>query len=186
MVGLGNPGSKYEGTRHNIGFMVARRVAEQSGIALKRQGHQGIYGVGCIAGIETMILLPQTFMNVSGTSVTSAYKSLGIPPGDLIVIHDDIDLPFSRLRLRIGGGHGGHNGIRSISATIGTGDFCRLKIGVGRPPAGDVADYVLGNFDATERQQLPELLDLAVQVIETIATRGSATAMNEFNKQVLS
>lgn len=183
IVGLGNPGSKYEGTRHNIGFMIARRLAEQSGIALKRQGHQGIYGVGRIAGIEAMILLPQTFMNISGTSVTSAYKSLGIPPGDLIVIHDDIDLPFSRLRLRIGGGHGGHNGIRSIAATLGSGDFCRLKIGVGRPQAGEVADYVLGNFDATERQQLPELLDLAVQVIEKIATHGSAAAMNEFNKQ---
>jgi PTH1 family peptidyl-tRNA hydrolase len=183
IVGLGNPGTKYEGTRHNIGFMVARRLAEQSGVALKRQGHQGIYGVGRIAGIEAMILLPQTFMNDSGTSVTSAYKSLGIPPGDLIVIHDDIDLPFSRLRLRVGGGHGGHNGIRRISATLGTPDYCRLKIGVGRPQAGAVADYVLSNFDAIERQQLPELLDLAVQVIETIATRGSAAAMNEFNKQ---
>lgn len=183
IVGLGNPGSKYEGTRHNIGFMIARRLAEQSEIALKRQGHQGIYGVGRIAGIETMILLPQTFMNISGSSVSSAFKSLGIPPGDLIVIHDDIDLPFSRLRLRIGGGHGGHNGIRSIAATLGTADFCRLKIGIGRPQAGEVADYVLGNFDAPERQQLPELLDLAVQVIEKIATHGSAAAMNEFNKQ---
>jgi PTH1 family peptidyl-tRNA hydrolase len=183
IVGLGNPGSKYEGTRHNIGFMVARRLAEQYGIALKRQGHQGIYGVGRIAEIEAMVLLPQTFMNVSGTSVTSAYKSLGIPPGDLIVIHDDIDLPFSRLRLRVGGGHGGHNGIRSIVATLGTGDFCRLKIGVGRPQTGEVADHVLGNFDAAERQQLPELLVLAAQVIETIVTRGSTAAMNEFNNQ---
>jgi PTH1 family peptidyl-tRNA hydrolase len=87
------------------------------------------------------------------------------------------------LRLRIGGGHGGHNGIRSIAATLGTSDFYRLKIGIGRPQAGGVADYVLGNFDTTERQQLPALLDLAVQVIETIATRGSATAMNEFNNQ---
>ncbi|MBE0502653.1 MAG: aminoacyl-tRNA hydrolase [Desulfuromonadales bacterium] len=183
IVGLGNPGSKYEGTRHNIGFMVARRLAEQLGVALKRQGHQGIYGVGRIEGIETMILLPQTFMNVSGASVSSAYKSLGVPPGDLIVIHDDIDLPFSRLRLRVGGGHGGHNGIRNIATTLGTGDFCRLKIGIGRPQSGEVADYVLGNFDATERRQLPELLDLAVQVIKTIATHGSAAAMNEFNNQ---
>jgi PTH1 family peptidyl-tRNA hydrolase len=167
--------------------MVVRKLAEAAGIALKRQGHQGIYGVGRIFGIEAMILLPQTFMNISGASVTSACKSLGIPPGDLIVIHDDIDLPFNRLRIRVGGGHGGHNGIRSIATTLGTGDFCRLKIGVGRPLGGDVADHVLSSFDAIERQQLPELLDLAVQAVETIATRGSAAAMNKFNtQQVLS
>jgi len=187
IVGLGNPGSKYEGTRHNIGFMVARRLAEKFGIALKRQGYQGIYGVGRISGVEVMILLPQTFMNLSGASVASVSKSLGISPGDLIVIHDDIDLPFSRLRLRNGGGHGGHNGIRNIATTLGTGDFCRLKAGIGRPQAGDVADYVLGNFDIAERQKLPELLELAGRVIETIVTDGSAAAMNDFNhQQVLS
>lgn len=187
IVGLGNPGSKYEETRHNIGFMVAQRLAQGAGITLKRQGHQGIYGVGRISGVEAMILLPQTFMNISGASVTSACKSLGIPPGDLIVIHDDIDLPFTRLRVRVGGGHGGHNGIRSIAANLGTGDFCRLKIGIGRPQGGEVSDHVLGGFNATERQKLPELLDLAVLAVETIATRGSAAAMNTFNNhQVLS
>lgn len=183
IVGLGNPGPKYETTRHNIGFMVARRLAEKSGISLKRQGYQGIYGVGRISGIESMILLPQTFMNVSGESVTAACKSLGISPGDLIIIHDDIDLPFSRLRIKVGGGHGGHNGIRSIAATLGTGDFCRLKIGIGRPVRGAVSDHVLGVFDATERQQLPEVLDLGIEAVEAIITRGSATAMNSFNNQ---
>lgn len=182
VVGLGNPGERYESTRHNIGFMVVRQLAATAGVSLKRQGYQGLYGVGRVAGAEATLLLPQTFMNLSGASVGPACKSLGVTPGDLIVVHDDIDLPYGRLRIRVGGGHGGHNGIRSIAGVIGA-DFCRIKVGVGRPAAGDVADYVLGGFSPAERKRLPDLLTDAVTALETILTRGTAVAMNAFNSR---
>ena len=137
LVGLGNPDDKYAGTRHNAGFLVAERVAERHRIALKKKGYLGIYGVGRAAGEETTILLPQTFMNRSGASVNAAYKSLGVTPGDLIVIYDDLDLPLGRIRIRPDGGHGGHNGMRDIIATAGFTDFIRIKVGIGRPERGD-------------------------------------------------
>jgi len=184
VAGLGNPGSKYAATRHNVGFMVAEELAVRSGISLKRSGYQGIYGVGRAAGAETTILLPQTFMNLSGASVAAACKSLGVEPGDLIVIHDDIDLPFGALRIKLGGGHGGHNGIRSICSVLGRGDFVRVRVGVGRPPVGgDVAGYVLGPFGAAERGQLANALTNSAVAVETILARGVPQAMNEFNNR---
>jgi len=177
LVGLGNPGEKYTGTRHNAGFLVAERVAERHHIALKKKGYQGLYGVGRAAGEETTILLPQTFMNNSGVSVTAAYKSLGITPGDLIVIYDDLDLPFGRLRIRPDGGHGGHNGMRDMGCT----DFIRLKVGIGRPEHIDVTGHVLSRFAPEEKKKLPELLDLAADAAETILHDGAAVAMNRFN-----
>ena len=182
VVGLGNPGERYAETRHNIGCMVAVRMAARAGIALKRQGYQGFYGVGRLAGEEATVLLPQTFMNRSGASVAPACQSLGVTPGDLIVVHDEIDLPFGTLRIKVGGGHGGHNGLRSITEALGHGDFIRVRLGVGRPPAGgDVSGHVLSRFAAAERQVLADLLDQAAAAVETILMRGSAAAMNEFN-----
>lgn len=187
IAGLGNPGPKYADTRHNIGFMVAERLAQGNGVALKKKGHQGIYGVGRVAGQEVAILLPQTYMNLSGVSVGSASKSLGIDPGDLIVVHDDIDLPFGVMKIRAGGGHGGHNGIRSIRDVLGCGDFLRVKIGVGRPGAGgDVAGHVLKSFSAEERQRLNTVLDNSVKAVEAILFRGVEMAMNEFNNRDIS
>jgi PTH1 family peptidyl-tRNA hydrolase len=184
VVGLGNPGERYAGTRHNIGFMLAERLAAEAGISLKRKGHQGLYGTGWISGCEAMILLPQTFMNLSGASVGSAFKSLGIAPGDLIVAHDDIDLPFGSLRIKVGGGHGGHNGIRSICSALGSGDFIRVKMGVGRPhPGGEVAGYVLSPFSAMERNKLDEVLTNSLKAVETLVSRGTQQAMNEFNNR---
>lgn len=184
IAGLGNPGSRYEGTRHNIGFMVARNLAERAGIALKREGHQGIYGTGRLAGQEATILLPQAYMNRSGASVGSAFKSLGLTPGDLVVVHDDIDLPFGQLRIRVGGGHGGHNGIRSIREVLGSGDFLRVKVGIGRPPEGqEVADYVLRPFSAEEKKGLDALIAAATDVVERILAAGVQQAMNEYNQR---
>lgn len=186
VAGLGNPGSKYAGTRHNIGFMVAEELAARSGISLKKHGYQGVYGVGRVAGEEVTILLPQTFMNLSGVSVAAACKSLGVDPGDLIVVHDDIDLSFGTLKIRGGGGHGGHNGIRSICGVLGVGDFIRIKVGVGRPPAGgDVAGYVLNPFSATERIRLQTVVTNSAAAVETLLARGAAQAMNEFNNRDL-
>jgi PTH1 family peptidyl-tRNA hydrolase len=184
IAGLGNPGPKYADTRHNIGFMVAERLAQGHGVALKKKGHQGVYGVGRVGGQEVAILLPQTYMNLSGVSVGSACKSLGIDPGDLIVIHDDIDLPFGVVKIKVGGGHGGHNGIRSICGVLGRGDFIRVKVGVGRPAAGgDVAGYVLNPFGAAERASLQTVVANSAAAVEALLTRGAAQAMNEFNNR---
>ena len=187
IVGLGNPGSRYAETRHNIGFMVVERLAERAGIALKKKGHQGVYGVGRVAGVEAALLLPQTFMNLSGASVGSASRSLGVAPGDLIVVHDDIDLPFGALRIRCGGGHGGHNGIRHIREVLGTGDFLRVKVGVGRPEAGaDVAGYVLHGFSSQERKRLDDVMTNVAQAIEVLLTQGLREAMNGFHGRDIS
>ena len=185
VAGLGNPGERYAATRHNVGFMVLQRLAAAHNIALKRKAHQGLCGVGRVAGTETTLLLPQTFMNLSGASVGSACKSLGIGPGDLIVVHDEIDLPYGALRVKVGGGHGGHNGLRSICGVLGSGDYLRLRVGVGRPPqGGDVSGYVLSPFSAQQRRDLDPFLDGAALALETLLTRGSAAAMNEFNNRI--
>lgn len=186
VVGLGNPGERYAETRHNIGFMVVASAAGRAGIALKRQGYQGLYGVGRLAGEESTLLLPQTFMNRSGASVAPACQSLGIAPGDLIVVHDEIDLPFGTLRIKSGGGHGGHNGLRSINASLGHGDFLRMRLGIGRPPAGgDVSGYVLSRFASAERVLLSEYLDTAVEALELLLRRGPNEAMNSYNNREL-
>lgn len=187
IVGLGNPGPKYSATRHNIGFMVVERLATEAGIAIKKHGYQGICGTGRFAGEEITLLLPQTYMNLSGASVASACKSLGVPPGDLIVVHDDIEIPFGTLRLRTGGGHGGHNGIRSIRETLGSAEFIRVKVGVGRPPTGgDVSSWVLSGFGAEERKRLETVSANSVMAVEVLLLRGVQQAMNEFNNRDIS
>jgi len=186
IVGLGNPGPEYAATRHNIGFMVTATLAERNGIALKRKGHQGFYGVGRVAGTEATILLPQTYMNRSGTSVVSACQSLGVEPGDLIVVHDEIDLDFGALRIKVGGGHGGHNGLRSIAGALGETEYSRLRMGVGRPPAGgDVSRYVLSCFNAAERAQLQEYTEKAADALEVLVQKGPQEAMNLYNNRDL-
>ena len=184
IVGLGNPGVEYAETRHNIGCMVATRLAERFGIALKRKGYQGLYGVGRVAGEEATILLPQTYMNRSGASVAPACQSLGVEPGDLIVIHDEIDLAFGCLRFKVGGGHGGHNGLRSIGAALGVTDYSRLRMGVGRPPHdGDVSSHVLSRFSAGERAQLENYIETAADALELLIRQGVGQAMNLYNKR---
>jgi len=187
IVGLGNPGDRYAGTRHNIGFMVVRKVADKCGVQLKKNGHQGIYGVGRVAGQESTLLLPQTFMNLSGASVGSAFKSLKLTPEDLVVVHDDIDQPFGSLKIRVGGGHGGHNGIRHICQVLGNADFVRVKVGVGRPyPGGDVAQFVLSTFAASEQKTLVSVIVDSASAVEAVVARGPLLAMNEFNGRVVS
>ena len=186
IVGLGNPGTDYAETRHNIGFMVATRLAERSGVALKRKGYQGFYGVGRVAGEEATILLPQTYMNRSGESVAPACQSLGVTPVDLIVVHDEIDLEFACLRIKAGGGHGGHNGLRSIGAVLGETDYSRLRMGVGRPPAGgDVSAHVLSRFNAVERALLERFIDTATNALEDLIRNGVQDAMNRYNNRDL-
>jgi PTH1 family peptidyl-tRNA hydrolase len=182
VAGLGNPGPEYSATRHNIGFMVAELFAARTGIALKKKGHQAIYGVGRCNNQDLLVLLPQTFMNRSGASVGSVAKAQQLKADDLVVVHDEIDLPFGTLRIKTGGGHGGHNGLRDICSALGSGDFTRLRIGVGRPPVGgDVARHVLREFSTTEKKQLDDLLLLAVEALEMLLKEGAQPAMNAFN-----
>lgn len=186
IVGLGNPGLEYASTRHNIGFMVVELLAERNGISLKRKGHQGLYGVGRVAGYEATLLLPQTYMNRSGTSVASAYQSLGVEPGDLVVVHDEIDLDFGCLRIKAGGGHGGHNGLRSIHANLGETDYLRVRMGIGRPPGGgDVSGYVLSRFSVAERSKLEDYVGTAADALEHLVRYGVQDAMNTFNNREL-
>jgi len=186
IVGLGNPGSKYAGTRHNIGFMVAEKIAGRAGISMKKSGYQGLYGVGRLAGEEVLILLPQTYMNRSGISVNAACVARRIAAEDVVIIHDDLDLPFAYLRLKAGGGHGGHNGLRDIKAQLGTGDFNRMRIGIGRPAAGEVIDYVLKPFTGEEKKVLNNVIENAVEAAETVIHGGLQSAMNCFNNRDLS
>jgi PTH1 family peptidyl-tRNA hydrolase len=169
VVGLRNPGADYGGTRHNVGAEVVERVlrnaAETAGRGPSRvRGMIGQLGAG---EARTVLLLPNTYMNDSGGSVRSALDYFKVDPGDLLVIHDDIDLPFGRLRVQVGGGNGGHNGIRSLEGSLGTKDFSRLKLGVGRPPGSqDPADFVLRPFAKKERPEVDSIVSDAADVVE--------------------
>ncbi len=179
VVGLGNPGQKYEGNRHNVGFMVVDALASAAGASFKSK----FSGEFAISG-ELAFLKPMTFMNLSGESVQPAAAFLKVSLGDVIVIHDELDLSFADVRIKVGGGHAGHNGLRSIIARMGAPDFARVRVGIGRPPAdfkGDVASYVLGNFAGEERKQLDDVISRSVEATNLIVKDGVLTAMNRTN-----
>ena len=167
---LGNPGRNYALNRHNIGFMIGEQLALDSGISLGGKLFSARSGKGVLAGKDALILLPQTFMNNSGRSVAEALLYYRAEPADLLVVHDEIELPFGDIRTKTGGGHKGHNGLRSIMQHAGTGDFHRLRFGVGRPenPEFPVADYVLSNFSPEERNLLGELIPKAAGLIRAL------------------
>jgi len=181
VVGLRNPGADYEGTRHNVGSEVVERVLQRAGVP---PGRAPSRVSGAIAQVgtgddRTIYILPFTFMNESGGVVRSALGYYKVDTSDLLVIHDDIDLPFGRLRLQVGGGSGGHNGIRSVERALGTKEFSRLKVGVGRPPGSqDPADYVLRTFAKSERPEVEVILEDAADVVERwLDDRGRAQEM---------
>lgn len=169
VVGLRNPGADYEGTRHNVGSEVVARVIEKSGETPGRAPSR-ISGAIAQAGVgdrRTLFLLPFTFMNETGRAVRAAVDYYKVPVEDLLVVHDDIDLPFGRLRLQVAGGSGGHNGVRSVESALGTKEFSRLKVGVGRPPGSqDPADYVLHPFAKSERVEVDVMVEDAAGVVE--------------------
>jgi len=182
IVGLGNPGLAYEHTRHNVGFMVIDKLAVKCGIALSRRRFRAFCGEGETGGERAILMKPQTFMNLSGLSVKDALAYSGSSLRDLIVIHDDIDLPFAAIRVRQRGGHGGHRGVQSIIERLEGSDFVRVKIGVGRPGHGmDVERYVLNPFQKDERQRLGTVLSTAVDAVEAVLRGGVEYAMNTFN-----
>lgn len=155
IVGLGNPGDKYQKTRHNAGFLILDQILSRAGGSWQGRKFDADFARAPVCGTDCLLLKPQTFMNLSGRSVTQALRFYKIAIEDVIVLHDDIDVPFGKVKARTGGGHGGHNGIRSIMAESGAENFARVKLGVGRPHGvGDVSNWVLGNFTLDELIQV--------------------------------
>ena len=182
IVGLGNPGARYDGTRHNVGQAAVRALADRHRIALDTIKHQARYGLGRIGAARACLVLPTTYMNLSGRAVAPIARFYQVPPERVVAVVDDMDLPLGRQRLRAGGGHGGHNGLRSLIELLGTPAFPRLRLGVGRPPAGwDPADYVLARFAPDEAAAAAALVDDAVVTLEDVVARGVEAAMNRAN-----
>ncbi|MCG3174392.1 MAG: Peptidyl-tRNA hydrolase [Myxococcota bacterium] len=183
VAGLGNPGPKYEKTRHNAGFRVADRLSTRWKISLDSGKFEAMAGKGEAVGQPVLLCKPQTFMNLSGTAVAGLQRFYRINPGDVIVIHDDLDLETGRLRIRQGGSAGGQNGIKDIIGKMGPG-FVRVKVGIGRPPPGmDAAAYVLQAPRGEEEQKLETACDQAALAVEAIIEKGVAQAMNLFNRR---
>lgn len=183
IVGLGNPGRVYRDTRHNIGFMVVDRVAEKHGIKLTRVQNKAIIGSGYVGSVKIILVKPQTYMNLSGQAVSALVRFYKIQLEDLIVAHDDVDLPFGVIRMRPGGGSAGQKGVASIIKLVGSQDFARLRMGVGRPPGRmDAAAYVLQNFATTEHEFLQNFLNRAVDALNCFLQDGLETAMNRYNQ----
>ncbi|HUS94802.1 MAG TPA: aminoacyl-tRNA hydrolase [Patescibacteria group bacterium] len=184
VAGLGNPGRRYRRNRHNIGFMVIDRLAETAGIQLRRVQSNAIIGDGFLTQQSLILAKPQTYMNKSGTAIASLTRYYRIPLGNLLVIYDEIDLPFGMLRFREQGGSGGHNGMKSIIDQIGQ-EFPRLRLGVDRPPGYmEPADYVLQNFSDGEASIVDEMINQAVAAIQVFLNDGIEIAMTRFNGQI--
>ncbi len=185
IVGLGNPGTQYEYTRHNAGFMVVDKLAEDFGIAVNRNRFDVRYGRGNIEGHAVMLAKPMAFMNRSGWPVQQLAAYFKISTKDLIVIHDDIDLDFGRLKIKEKGGHGGHKGLKSIIDAVGEGGFVRLRMGVGRSGVkSSVSDHVLGPFNKNEARLVAAVIVRARDAIVTILTEGIEVGMNRFNVKI--
>ena len=192
IVGLGNPGSKYRGTRHNIGFDVVDAFWLKHGGARGKNKFKADYGKLEIAGDPVVLLKPQTFMNLSGESVQPAAAFFKLKPQEIIVVHDELDLPLGRIRLKRGGGTGGHNGLKSIKQHLRTPDFFRLRFGIGRPVFenaegekvnGDVSSYVLGSFSSVEQDRVPAGIDLCCSILESVLKDGPQAAMTRWHSE---
>ena len=184
VVGLGNPGPGYAGNRHNVGQMVLAELADRVSAPFKSHRTNASVAEGRTGaqGPRLILAKPSSFMNVSGAPVAALLRFYKIEPDHLIVIHDELDIPYDTLRLKSGGGHGGHNGVRDIIAALGTGDFTRIRVGVGRPPGRQpAADYVLKDFSGDERKTLPNLLADAADAVELVARDGLSAAQLRFH-----
>ncbi len=185
VVGLGNPGREYAGNRHNVGFMVADLLAGRLGAKFGRHKRamaevaEGRLGFG---GPKLVLAKPLTYMNLSGGPVASLAQFYKVPPDRVIAVHDELDIGYGQLRLKCGGGEGGHNGLRSMSKSLGTKEYVRVRFGIGRPPGRqDPADYVLSDFGSVERKELDFLVDRAADVVESVVTRGVEPTQNLYH-----
>ena len=185
IVGLGNPGREYAATRHNLGWLALDELCSHASIpgGFKKK-FQGEFAKGTIGDRECIFLRPETYMNESGRSVQGAIAFFHAAPRDVIVLHDELDLPFGEVRVKLGGGHAGHNGLRSLIRDLGTPDFVRVRMGVGRPPPtwqGEVADFLLSAFSTDERANVPDIVTRGVAAVRKILSDGLERAMNEIN-----
>ncbi len=182
IIGLGNTGRQYVDNRHNVGFMLVSRLAERLGVTFSRMESNALVTKGDYKGRRIILAKPQTYMNLSGQPVNSLVNFYKFPLENLLIIYDDVDLPLEALRLRPGGGSSGHKGMKSIIERLGTQDFPRMRLGIGRPPGRKgAANYVLKNFSKDETEFLPEILERSVNAVLTFVTEGLETAMNQYN-----
>jgi peptidyl-tRNA hydrolase, PTH1 family len=193
IAGLGNPGAKYRLNRHNMGFLVLDRLAETNGIAIGQRIFEACIGKGFIAGQPVLLAKPQTFMNLSGIAVRKLFDYFRIDLQDLIIVHDDLDLPFETVRAKAGGGAGGHKGLISISDHLGTQDFKRVRLGIGKPERREMVEsYVLSPFSPDEMARLPDVIMKSVEILTEMLSSGIQSAMsmyhgkniNNFNEEV--
>jgi PTH1 family peptidyl-tRNA hydrolase len=190
IVGLGNPGGHYKNNRHNIGFRCIDQLAERHSLPVKKIVCQSDTAKGAIANMEIVLAKPRTFVNLSGNAVACLLDKFNSEIEDLLVIHDDLDLPAGRLRIRIGGKSGGHRGVRSIIDNLGNESFCRIRIGISRPPRegnspayeNDIVEYVLGDPSISEEQLMQPAIERACEAVECILSEGVEAAMNKFNR----
>lgn len=185
IAGLGNPGKEYENTRHNIGFDVIDKIAEKANIDVLEKKHKALIGKGYLAGQKVVLAKPQTYMNLSGESIRELADYYKVDPEtEIIIISDDISLSVGQIRVRKKGSAGGHNGLKSIIARLGTEGFMRVKMGVGEKPKGwDLADYVLGHFSKEERKVMDEAALRAVEAVQMMVSGDADAAMNHFNSK---
>ncbi len=184
VVGLGNPEERYARDRHNVGFMVVDRLAGADDSIRFRKKFSSEFAKIAIRGEDALLLKPQTYMNLSGDAVQPCAAFFKIQPSDVIVVHDELDVPYGEIRIKKGGGHAGHNGLRSIIQRLGTPDFVRIRVGIGRPPGsfkGEVADFVLSPFNSAEREVLVKTIAKAAKSVLDIAARGTDAAMKRYN-----
>jgi PTH1 family peptidyl-tRNA hydrolase len=183
IVGLGNPGNKYAGTRHNVGFLAIEKLCSRWGIDIDKRKFEGLVGGGRIQDQQVVMLKPETFMNRSGSAVRAAMDFYKLEPKDLVIIYDDMALPVGKLRIRERGSAGGHNGVSDVIRHAGTDIFGRIRIGIGSPPPMfDAVDYVLGRFGSEDLTEIGQAVDLAADAVETILTEGFLRAMEKFNR----
>lgn len=184
LVGLGNPGRQYENTRHNVGWLVLDEIASSSGASIDKKKFGAELGEAQVDGVRTLLVKPQTFMNLSGEAVGPAARFYKVEVPDVVVIHDDLDLEFGTVRIKVGGGHGGHNGLRSLLAHLGSRDFVRIRVGIGRPGGKrEVVGHVLGGFDRKEAEELPFVLGRAADAARCVLKNDPVLCMNEFNQR---
>ena len=183
IVGLGNPGKSYSMTRHNIGFMVLEALSEAYSIPIEKKKPDVLFGRGNMEGSSVILAKPMAYMNRSGQPARRLAEYFGISGEEMLVIHDDIDLAYKRLKIKVKGGHGGHNGIRSMIGAFGNGDFARIRIGIGRPDGPkEVTDHVLGRFSFDDKKELDGVIKRARDAAVTIIRDGIQEGMNIFNK----
>ena len=182
IIGLGNPGSRYQFTRHNIGFMVLEKIATRWEVDLKQKSFDALWNRGKIAGTDVLLAMPQTFMNLSGNAVRKLLAYFKVDVNNLIVIHDDLDLPFGSVRLKTGGGDAGHKGLNSIITCLGSAGFMRIRMGIGKPSdRTPVEDYVLQRFDSEETELLQTIVQLASEATAEIVISGMQQAMAKYH-----